>query len=165
MSDVDSLLPFYTDPFARRYLGGAVSVPVARARIDQAIRSWKDHHFGPWLVCDHEDSVVAWGGLSQYCGGPRVEVSYQVMPSRWRQGHGRALLDHSIADAFVRLRLHERWAETQGANVPSTRLLESAGFAPVEAMERYGAQQRVFVLRTRSLGQPAPHACPIAASR
>ena len=165
MSDVESLLPFYTDPLARQYLGGAVSVPVARARIDQAIRSWKDHDFGPWLVCDYEDSVVAWGGLSHYCGCPRVEVSHQVMPSRRRQGHGRALLDHSIADAFVRLRLRELWAETQGANVPSTRLLQSAGFAPVEAMERYGVQQRVFVLRTRSLGQPARHARPITAPR
>ena len=89
-ADIEVVLPFYTDPVGREFLGGAVSDTVGIARIGEGIRLWDERDFGPWVVADQAGVVVGWGGLSPYCGGPGVEVSYQVKPSRWREGYGRA---------------------------------------------------------------------------
>jgi ribosomal-protein-alanine N-acetyltransferase len=91
--------------------------------------------------------IVGYGGLERYGGGPKVEVSYQVVPREWGKGYGLAIVHHSVKYAFAALGLAEIWAETQAANTPSRRILERSGFHLVANVERHGAPQSVYLLR------------------
>jgi len=130
-ADIEVVLPFYTDPVGREFLGGAVSDTVGIARIGEGIRLWDERDFGPWVVADQAG-----------CGGLVPGEAEQMAGGVWSR-----LLDYSIRDAFERLGLSEVWAETQQANTASLRMLERAGFKRSTTLTRHAQVQAVLVLR------------------
>ncbi|WP_326524075.1 GNAT family N-acetyltransferase [Sphingomonas sp.] len=90
-----------------------------------------------WAARDG-DALVGMGAL-KLLGEGRAEIkSMRVAPDRLRQGIGRALLHHLLAEARAR---GVRWIglETGGndAFVPARAMYERAGFAECEAFGDY----------------------------
>jgi ribosomal-protein-alanine N-acetyltransferase len=146
LDDMDALSGLWTDPDARRYLGGPVDAGQVPARIQAQIDCWEKHGFGmAVLELRSTKEVIGMCGLHP-SDDDGIEISYLLYPPYW--GHGYALeaaqtwLDH----AFNALDLDHVIAITQEANAPSCRLLERLGMKHLDSFVRFGAIQRLYAL-------------------
>ncbi|WTP83142.1 GNAT family N-acetyltransferase [Streptomyces sp. NBC_00178] len=143
--DVAFLSLVWTDPDARRHLGGPLSATALSAREDGCVG-----HFGAFVIVRRTDRAVL--GLvsveprSRWQG--RTEVSYQLLPAHRRRGYGReavgAAVDWALGDAdFGPAGVV---AVTQEANHRSRRLLESLGTGLIDHVVEWDARQAVYAL-------------------
>jgi len=100
------------------------------------------------VLCDGAGRVVGTVGLRPL-DASRIELRRMSLAPEWRrQGHGRALLEHALAEArrlgFARVEL-----ETSSALGPAIALYRSFGFTPV-TQDRCGtACDQAFALDLR----------------
>ena len=86
----------------------------------------------PLWVAEHNGELLGWLGLRSFYGRPAyhrtVEVAVYVAPNAARQGIGRALLAHAIAESPTR-GIATLLAFVFGHNEPSVALFRQASFS------------------------------------
>jgi putative acetyltransferase len=100
------------------------------------------------VLCDGAGRVVGTVGLHPL-GATRVELRKMYLaPEHRGRGHGRALLDHALAEArrlgFVRVEL-----ETSGALAAAIALYRRYGFTPIEQRRGGSSCDQAFALDIR----------------
>lgn len=135
-SDVEALLPSWSDPDMTRYMGRKED---PRAFLTQLVadmqvkKPGEAEPGGPWyqfIVERRADGVVV-GDLGAGFGVPgdhQVEIGYRILPAHQRQGYAReavtALIDHLVEEH----RVHRIVGLAASLNIPSVTLLRSLGF-------------------------------------
>jgi L-amino acid N-acyltransferase len=109
----------------------------------QARKAWFESHGERWpiIVAERAGEIVGWGSLSAYHlrAGYRftVEDSVYVDESAHGQGIGQALLSELVSRA-AKLGHHTVLAGVVADQVPSLRLHQKFGFAPVGQLREVG---------------------------
>ena len=135
-ADIPSLLPLFTTPAVRQFLGGVIPPEEANARLYR----WCTMEYY-WTI--RTDSVcIGLVDLSPYHDPERMELSYQFLPMYWGKGYAFETLS-AVLD-WCRGRYDNVVSETQEANVRSCRLLERLGYRLTDRLERFGAVQRLY---------------------
>lgn len=135
-SDVEALLPSWSDPEMTRYTGrkedvrGFLAQMVADMQVKQPGEAEPG---GPWyqfIVARREDNLVV-GDLGAGFGVPgdhQVEIGYRILPAHQRNGYAReavtALIDYLVEQHDV----HRIVGLAASLNAPSIALLRSLGF-------------------------------------
>jgi len=148
--DEPLLVALRTDENVRRYLGGALDVANATLLAEVNI-SRPDGLF----VAERRDTDESIGLVLLHPGHGGTEVSYQFLPSSWKQGFASEAVRGVVDHAFRAEGIDELIAVTQTANEPSRRLLERLGMTASEQFEEFGEQQTLYRLR-RPLRTEAP---------
>ena len=81
------------------------------------------------FVIDEPPTLVGWGGFKGRPAGGVVELGYAVAPGFRRRGIAGEAVRRMLRDAFASGEVHAVIAHTLARRGPSTRVLESAGFA------------------------------------
>lgn len=99
--------------------------------IETALTAAEKGTSAPYVIVSAADRIVGRITLSGITRGAlqSAALSYWVRSSHVRRGHGSRAVDQMISHAFGTLKLHRLQAETLPENVPSQRLLRSAGFS------------------------------------
>ena len=110
----------------------------------------------PLWVAEHRAEMLGWLGLRSFYGRPAyhrtVEVAVYVAPQAARQGIGRALLNHAIAESPPR-GIATLLAFVFGHNGPSVSLFSQAGFGEwgrlPQVAELDGVERDLLILGRR----------------
>ncbi|MEP4195942.1 MAG: GNAT family N-acetyltransferase [Aliishimia sp.] len=124
----------------RKFLGGPVPLPIRLSRF----KAYRRGHpkVGIWMVRNKATKkVLGMIELTPNQDDKDYEVSYQFHPTSWGSGFAREAITGVINHGLERI-----IAETQTANTRSCRLLEGLGFATIDTVARYGAQQRLYAI-------------------
>ena len=138
------LVTLHADPDVRRYLGGATRAESARRQLSQSTQNPSRLAF--IVVLRETDEKVGIIDFGPHHDGENVEISYMMLPRFW--GMGLAVeaiakaLDYKFATDADLVRIV---AETQTANIASRRLLERLGFSEMRRLQRFGAEQTLYV--------------------
>jgi len=135
-ADIPSLLPLFTSPAVRQFLGGVIPPEEAEARLNR----WCSLPYY-WTVRTGDD-CIGLVDLSPYHDPQKTELSYQFLPAYWGQGY--ALETLSAVLEWCRGRYDSVVSETQEANIRSCRLLERLGYRLTDRLERFGVLQRLY---------------------
>ncbi len=161
--DAGPVIRLFTDPEVRKFLGGPLTPPEAEARagrlVSEACRG------SVWAIRDPGDEnreAIGLVWLGEYRDGVDLELSYALLPE-W-QGRGlayRACLE-VLSIAFDTRAVNRVVAETQSANARSIALLERLGMKLERRLERFGAEQSIYVMdripeRSGGIGQDGPN--------
>lgn len=132
-SDLDSLFQLYADPRT-----AALSPVVAPTTLDDAqqmlnewIKHWQAHDFGPWMIALHEapTQLIGCGGISMrdFAGECLPNLWYRFTPAVWGQGYASEFV-HAALKHFQNLhRYREVHALVLPKNAASIRVLEKSG--------------------------------------
>lgn len=130
------LVALRTDDDVRRYLGGPMDIATARQRAEVTLA-----HSHGIFVAERRDTGESIGLVLLHPGHEGTEVSYQFLPSCWKQGFASEAVRCVIDHAFESEGVDELIAVTQTANERSRLLLERLGMTASEEFEEFGAQQ------------------------
>ena len=137
--DMALLVALRTDEAVRRYLGGAIDATTA-AQLAEVTLS----HPKGLFVAERRDTEEAIGLVILHPGHGGTEVSYQFLPSSWKQGFASEAVRCVIDHAFDSEGIDELIAVTQTGNESSCRLLERLGMKACEQFEEFGEQQTLY---------------------
>ena len=144
--DVADVAALYTDEAVRRFLGGPADEDEVRTSLATLIEDGASgsalHH---WVIRLKDGSFVGTVSLGAHHDGADTEVSYQLLPMWWGQGYAGEAVGAVVEYALFGLGLARVVAETQRANLASRRLLERLGMRPEQTLERFGAEQVIYV--------------------
>ena len=144
--DVADVTALYADEAVRRFLGGPADEDEVRTSLLTLIEDGAPSealHF--WVIRLKGGGFVGTISLGAHHDGADTEVSYQLLPMWWGQGYAGEAVGAVIEYALFELGLARVVAETQRANLASRRLLERLGMRPEQTLERFGAEQVVYV--------------------
>lgn len=145
-SDYEDVKELYLDHEVRRYLGGTVEENQYSMNFQRMVKSENDEWY--WVIRKKESmEFVGLISLDIYHDGISTEISYQLLPKWWGNGYGKEMVKRVLEYAFDDLKLTRVVAETQSANIPSCKLLESVGMKLEDRMLRFGAEQNIFSIR------------------
>jgi phosphinothricin acetyltransferase len=101
----------------------------------------------PLLVCDTDEGVAGWAGLSSYSGRECYagvgEASVYVRPEARGRGLG-TMLTEALASAAEEERFHKLIGKLFTDNLASVRLVERCGFDSVGLHRRHGKLDDVW---------------------
>ena len=135
-SDVEALLPSWSDPDMTRYMGRKDDARAFLAQLvaDMQVKSpGEAEPGGPWyqfIVERREDGVVV-GDLGAGFGVPgdhQVEIGYRILPAHQRRGYAREAVTALIDYLVERHNVHRIVGLAAALNTPSVMLLRSLGF-------------------------------------
>ena len=144
--DVADVTALYADEAVRRFLGGPADEDEVRTSLSTFVEdkaSGSALHF--WVIRLKGGSFVGTVSLGAHHDGADTEVSYQLLPMWWGQGYAGEAVGAVIKYALFELGLARVVAETQRANLASCRLLERLGMRLERTVERFGAEQAIYV--------------------
>jgi [ribosomal protein S5]-alanine N-acetyltransferase len=142
-SDHANLVRLFTDAGVRRYLGGPLSEDAAVQRASFLIDRPPDHVWGIRPAAGQDAVGIVW--LTPHHEGG-IELSFVLLPE-W-QGRGLAFraCSEALCLGFGELGLARIVSETQAANTKSIALLRRLGMRVERSLQRFGAEQLLFVL-------------------
>lgn len=147
--DYDDVRSLYTNLEVRKFLGGI--------RDEKSIKAAMDDIFSPnensfyWVVKEKRtDQFLGLVSLTPHHDGVYQEISYQLLPSWWGKGYATEVVQHIINYSLSELNLSELVAETQTANMSSCKLLESVGMTLERTVNRFGAEQAIYSIKSKS---------------
>ncbi|RXJ04422.1 N-acetyltransferase [Anaerobacillus alkaliphilus] len=144
--DYEDVKKLYLDERVREYLGGTVT----EERVKGSFTSIIEADDGSLYFVAREKATKQFIGtvsLDTHHDGVSTEVSYQLLPEWWGAGYATEVVKEVIQYGFTELQLPELVAETQAANEASCRLLERLGMTVKENVQRFGAEQVIYVVR------------------
>ena len=143
--DLESIIQLYTSVKVRRFLGGPVAEGAVRT---QFLKSLETGTFTrQWVIRLRENCLfVGIISLGLHHNGVDMEVSYQLLPEWWGLGYASETVQAVITHCWDCLELSRVVAETQTRNVASCRLLERLGMRLEAKVERFGAEQAIYVI-------------------
>ncbi len=129
----------------RRFLGGASSLEQRKAAVS--------HYLAPdvgeiaWIVETVDASQqIGLISISRHQDGEGAELSYQFHPDIWGLGYAIEATVAVREYAINHLGRQNLVAETREANHASRRLLERLGMRELRRLERFGAEQIIYIL-------------------
>ncbi|MGH4031575.1 GNAT family N-acetyltransferase [Actinomycetota bacterium Odt1-20B] len=145
--DVPVLMPLWSHPDVRRYLGGPVPREVIEARRARAAGAP-----GVFSVVRTADGAPLGLVTVRPDGhGGRTEVGYLFLPDHWGRGYAReavaAAVDWALTEGPPPNVPGEVVAVTQAANARSRTLLEVLGAQLAERFVEFGAPQVMYVFK------------------
>jgi phosphinothricin acetyltransferase len=131
-ADLSRIVAIYNAAIPGR-MATADTEPVTVAAREAWFREFDPARRPLWVLTDPSENMVSgWLSLRSFYGRPAyhatVEVAVYVDPSARRQGAGRALVAHALANA-PGLRIRTLLAFVFAHNAPSIALFERAGFS------------------------------------
>lgn len=146
-SDTQDVKNLYLDPEVRKYLGGIRPYDSIKVQLDVMLNSSKDSYY--WVVREkYTADFIGLVSLDPHHEGMFKEISYQFLPSQWRQGYATEIVSVIIHFALNELNLSTVVAETQIANKPSCKLLEKLGMKLERTVFRFGTEQAIYSIRS-----------------
>lgn len=134
------------NPQTRAHLGGPVLLCRCKYQFQTAL-----HQPMQWAV-HTEQCPIGLVSITPHHNPKDMELSYEFLPTSWGQGFAQEALGAAAAHWFAHTQ-NRLVAETQAANAASRRLLEKLGFIERERLQRFGAEQIVFVLHNKNVAQ------------
>jgi ribosomal-protein-alanine N-acetyltransferase len=145
--DLEYVVRLYTDAEVRRFLGGPVDEEAIRSAFPMLIEPGTATQH--WAIrLKHDNTFVGVVSLGAHHDGTDTEVSYQLLPEWWGQGYAKETVQAVVNHALDSLGFPRVIAETQTVNVASCRLLERLGMRLERMVERFGAEQAIYVTDT-----------------
>ena len=128
-------------PHTSSWLDSAEAQSVGKAR--NAIRSYNNYYKRakttiPWVLTDHEGSVVGFVKLFEIQHRSKAEIGYWLTERLWGKGLMTEALQAVVAFAFGPLGLHRIYATTHLDNKASQRVLERTGFKKEGVLRKHG---------------------------
>lgn len=151
-ADLPLVLPLYTDPRTREFLGGPVPDAVAGERAAGLLAE------GGTMAILAEDGSTFAGiiTLHRHHDGVSHELSYSLLPEHTGRGLATAGMRQMLAHVFRSGGITSVVCETQAANHRSTRLLERLGMRERERLVRFGAEQVIHTLDADAFAPSPP---------
>ena len=149
-ADIPAVSQLWTDPEARRYLGG----PVAPDEVARRMRGF-EHSPGNFVVVSRTDGTVL--GLVTVIpdsdSGSRAEVAYRFLPEHWGHGYAREAVSAVVTWALREISPPPSAvvAVTQEANDRSRHLCESIGMTLIDSFVEFGAPQVMYSIDRAAL--------------
>lgn len=170
-ADRSQLVALEADPDVMRFLNGGKPVP-EEGCTDADFLTPRGTE--PEVLVAHERAsgrFIGWFALfddGQIDGLNTAELGYRLHRAQWGQGFASEGVCALVIDAFDRLGCDRIRAQTMSVNLGSCRVLEKAGFLPVETVfppslrsMAGGEHGEVVYERRRSPGQiPKTHTAP-----
>lgn len=89
--DIDSLLEFFNDSEAMKYLPGAKTREQVKEWVSLVLKSYTEHQFGPWAVISKKSNdFLGYCGLyfqKDVDGVDEVEILYGLIRRFWGKGY------------------------------------------------------------------------------
>ncbi|QHJ69928.1 GNAT family N-acetyltransferase [Planococcus halotolerans] len=145
-SDCEDVSKLFTNRQVRKYLGGIRDADSLKETLEDML----DPHSGSYFWVVRGKSTKEFIGLislDPHHDGIDYEISYQLLPDWWGRGYAAETAAVIIDFALNSLKLPAVVAETQSANISSCRLLKKLGMELERKFFRYGAEQRLYVIR------------------
>lgn len=139
--DAPAMVRLFTDPEVRRYLGGPLSQEAAESRAKGLIED------GEVRVIREDGEAIGLIWLSPHHGGSDIELSFVLLPEWQGKGVAFRACTEALRFAFREGGLERVVSETQAANQRSIALLERLGMTEEQRLERFGAEQVIYVIR------------------
>jgi ribosomal-protein-alanine N-acetyltransferase len=141
-ADLSLVLPLYTDPRTREFLGGPISVKEANERAARMLEEEET------MVILAEDGETFAGiiTLHRHHDGVSDELSYSLLPEYVGRGLATLAMRRMLTHIFAHRGISSVVCETQTANLRSIRLLERLGMRQRERIIRFGAEQVIYCL-------------------
>lgn len=149
-SDYIDVKKLYVDEEVRRFLGGTRQENSIEIVLKEMLNSSADSFY--WIVREKRtDNFIGLVSLDPHHDGVDYEISYQFLPSWWGKGYATEVAHLIIKYALNELNLSKVIAETQTANTPSCRLLERLGMELERTINRFGAEQAIYSIKSPNL--------------
>ncbi|XKE94627.1 GNAT family N-acetyltransferase [Metaplanococcus flavidus] len=146
-SDSAAVSNLFTNPEVRKYLGGIRDADSLKETLEDMLDPQPGSYY--WVVREKSTKdFIGLISLDSHHEGIDQEVSYQLLPDWWGRGYAAETVAMIIDFALNILKLPAVVAETQSENIPSCRLLEKLGMELERKVFRYGAEQRLYAIRT-----------------
>ncbi len=144
--DFEEVALLYANQSVRRYLGGVLETDSVKAMFTEMIEP--DNQSFYWIVRNKQTSgFIGLLSLTPYHESGKMEVSYQLMASFWKQGYAKETVTAAVSFALSSLALPVVMAETQTSNISSCRLLETIGMKREGTLTPFGAKQAVYSIK------------------
>jgi [ribosomal protein S5]-alanine N-acetyltransferase len=144
-NDYVNMLKLYTNAKVREFLGGVIDEETFASRYKAMMESQNVHlHWS--IYTKDNDNFIGLICLDTYHDGIQMEVGYQFLPEYWGQGYAKEVIKKVGHHGIETLNYSNIVAETQTANIASCTLLQRVGMTFVETLERFGAEQSVFII-------------------
>lgn len=149
-SDYIDVKKLYVDEEVRKFLGGTRQENSIEIVLDEMLNSSTDSFY--WIVREKRaDNFIGLVSLDPHHDGVYFEISYQFLPSWWGKGYATEVVHLIIKYALNELNLSKVIAETQTANTPSCKLLERLGMELERTINRFGAEQAIYSIKSPHL--------------
>jgi len=150
-SDAPDVLRLVQSAECREFLGGTVDSAAFPDRFRTMLSDGGAHH---WVVRLQDGAeFIGLLSLGPHHDGEEIEVSYQFLPEFWGRGLAIESLRALLSAWWEPFAQDSVIAETQTANTRSMRLLESLGFRQERTLVRFEAEQAIFRLNRRGVGE------------
>ncbi len=129
-TDFDELRRLFEDPAVVATLGGIRSPEQTRRFLDDALRHWKRHGYGIWMLrSKDDDAFVGYAGLRNLsvAGNDEIELLYALRSEFWNKGLASEAAHAIVEVAFGKLALASIVAFTLPDNLASRRVMEKIG--------------------------------------
>jgi len=141
-ADFNELIPLYTNEDVRKYLGGVRTSNQALETLKQAMQANGEYNFTVRLNTDEAIGLLM---VAPHHDAKDMEISYMFLPQYWGMGYAKETVQVMLNFCKSKLKLARVVSETQAANENSCRLLEALGYKIEEELERFEAQQRLYI--------------------
>lgn len=142
-TDIDVSASLFTNPVVRQYLGGVRSIEEALNGLRHSIEAENEYPLSVHLRATNE--FIGLVSISPHHDPKDMEISYMFLPEYQGNGFARETIGALLGFCKQELRLRRVVSETQTANERSCRLLENLGYTAESRIERFGAEQTIYV--------------------
>lgn len=141
-TDLNELIPLFTNEEVRRYLGGPLSAEWAFNKLKESMQKSDDIRFTVRL----KDTKTCIGLIfvAPHHNPSDMEISYMLFPEYWGKGYATEIVKTVLEFCRDELKLFRVVSETQTLNMRSCHLLEKLGYKLESQVERFGAQQSIY---------------------
>ena len=136
--DFEILITLYTNEEVRKYLGGVRSP-------ENAWDSLYKHKYNFTVRLNKTKSIIGIIMIAPHHDSEDMEISYMFLPQFWGNGYATETVKAVLDFCKNELKLNRVVSETQTANEYSCRLLEKIGYTAESKVERFGADQTIYV--------------------
>jgi RimJ/RimL family protein N-acetyltransferase len=146
-SDVDALVPIYTDPEVTRFFREPVANRAAvRRMVERRLVRQREPGMGSWvLLLDGQLAGIGHLWPSKELPGSVPEAGWMLHRAHWGRGIATEAATAIITHGLYQLGLPAVWALVHRENKSSLAVTSRLGLLDVGEGEYYGATHRVFV--------------------
>jgi len=133
-SDKDALTLIIAEPEVMRFsLNGPITIEQAREQLrNKDIAHYENDGYGLWALIHKQDkALIGFAGLliQNIDGEQKIEISYRLHPSYWKQGLAIEATKAIVHYAFTELKLDSLIAIIDPANINSIKVAEKLGMS------------------------------------
>lgn len=139
---IPEAVELFTSPVVREYLGGPIPAEHALRRLEGWCRT-EDPCFAVFRKTD--GAFMGMVDLTPYHEPDKTELSYLFLPAYWGQGYAEESIRRILEYCRETLHMDFVVSETQKKNLRSCKLLERLNYTLEKKVERFGAEQCVYI--------------------